>query len=140
MAFTIDEINYYHDRGQMPDWAWVQQNGRSPEWNYNYQKQKMYAEMRKREKAKQREEAKKQIEKQILDAIAYTMMEGEEQVANAAANDIISSINATFGGGSINTQHLTNKSFSANLGAILGRALGEAPFKLLDEIFKDDDY
>ena len=60
MAFTPEQADYYHDRGMMPDWAWVQQNGRSPQWNYEYQKAKMYAEIEAREAAKRREEAKKE--------------------------------------------------------------------------------
>lgn len=139
MGLTPEEIDYYHDIGMMPDWAWVQQNGRSPEWNLEYQRRKMYRELEEREAAKRREEAKKQIEQQILEAILFTLEEGAGTVADAAAEDIISSINAAFGGGSAGaSKQLGNKSFSAELGAMLGRALGQAPFKLLDEIFDDD--
>ena len=110
MAFTPEEADYYHDRGLMPDWAWVQQNGRSPEWNWEYQHRKMYEEIRKREAAKRREEAKKEIERQILDAIVLTMNQGAETVADAAADDIISSINAAFGGGYADDSGLWRKS------------------------------
>lgn len=137
MAFTPEQADYYHDMGLMPTWAWVQQNGRSPEYNYEYQKREMYKAIEEREAAKRREEAKKQIEQQILDAIVLTMQQGEELVANAAADDIIASVNAAFNGGTVSK---SNKSFSAELGAMLGRALGQAPFKLLDDIFKDDEH
>ena len=136
MAFTPEEADYYHDRGMMPDWAWVQQNGRSPEWNWEYQHRKMMEDIKKRERAKQREEAKKQIEQQILDAIVFTMNEGADTVAEAAAADIISSIEGLGSGGKSMSK---KSSFSAELGVILGKALGVEPFKLLDEIFKEDD-
>ena len=64
-----------------------------------------------------------------------TMEQGSEVVATAAADDIIASINAAING---TPAPASKKSFSAELGAMLGRALGEAPFKLLDEIFEDD--
>lgn len=136
MAFTPEQADYYHDRGMMPDWAWVQQNGRSPQWNYEYQKAKMYAEIEAREAAKRREEAKKEIERQLLEAIVSTMEQGSEMVADAAANDIVASINAALNG---TPAPASKKSFAVELGAMLGRALGQAPFKLLEEIFKDDD-
>ena len=136
MAFTPEQADYYHDRGMMPDWAWVQQNGRSPQWNYEYQRAKMYAEIEAREAAKRREEAKKEIERQLLEAIVSTMEQGSEMVADAAANDIVASINAALNG---TPAPASKKSFAVELGAMLGRALGQAPFKLLEEIFKDDD-
>ena len=136
MALTPEQADYYHDRGMMPDWLWVQQNGRSAEWNYQYQKNKLYKEIEEREAAKRREEAKKEIEKQLLEAILYTMEQGSEVVASAAADDIISSINAALTG---TPAPASKKSFSAELGKMLGVALGQAPFKLLDEIFKDDE-
>ena len=136
MAFTPEEADYYHDRGMMPDWAWVQQNGRSPQWNYEYQKAKMYRELEEREAAKRRAEAKKEIERQLLEAIAMTMEQGSEMMVAATADDIVASINAALNG---TPAPASKKSFSADLGKMLGVALGQAPFKLLDEIFKDDE-
>ena len=120
----------------MPDWAWVQQNGRSPQWNWEYQHRKMYEELEAREAAKRRAEAKKEIERQLLEAIAMTMEQGSEMMVEATANDIVASINAALNG---TPAPASKKSFSVELGAMLGRALGQAPFKLLEDIFKDDD-
>lgn len=136
MGFTPEQIDFLHSRGNMPDWMWVHQNGKSPQWNYEYQKRKMYQQIEEREAAKRREEAKKELEKQLLEAIAMTMEQGSEVVASAAADDIIASINAALTG---TPAPASKKSFSAELGVMLGRALGQAPFKLLDEIFKDDE-
>lgn len=41
---NLDEINKLHDEGRMPDWVWLQQNGRSAEENYIYLKKKMQRE------------------------------------------------------------------------------------------------
>ncbi len=34
MAFSKEEIEYYHDKGLMPDWAYYQQNGKSIQENF----------------------------------------------------------------------------------------------------------
>jgi hypothetical protein len=44
MAFTPEEIEYYHNRGLMPDWAYYQQNGKSAQENYVEQHRKMQEE------------------------------------------------------------------------------------------------
>ena len=93
-------------------------------------------ELEEREAAKRREKAKKEIERQLLEAIVSTMEQGSEMVADAAATDIVASINAALNG---TPAPASKKSFSVELGAMLGRALGQAPFKLLEEIFKDDE-
>ena len=136
MPLTPEQADYYHDRGMMPDWAWVQQNGRSPQWNWEYQHRKILADLEAREAAKKREEAKKEIERQLLEAIAMTMEQGSEMMVAATADDIVASINAALNG---TPAPASKKSFSVELGAMLGRALGQAPFKLLEEIFKDDE-
>ena len=136
MPLTPEQADYYHDRGMMPDWAWEQQNGRSPQWNWEYQHRKMYEELEAREAAKRRAEAKKEIERQLLEAIAMTMEQGSEMMVEATANDIVASINAALNG---TPAPASKKSFAVELGAMLGKALGQAPFKLLEEIFKDDD-
>lgn len=137
MAYTPEQADYLHDIGLMPTRYWVMQNGRSPEYNWEYQKREMYKWIEDNERKKKREEAKKKIEQQILDAIVYTMSQGSDLVADAAADEVINTVNAAFGGGSVDSNG--KRSFSADLGAILGKALGEAPFKLLDEIFEEDE-
>ena len=46
MAFTPEEIEYYHNRGLMPDWAYYQQNGKSAEENYAAQKARILSRAR----------------------------------------------------------------------------------------------
>lgn len=38
MAFSKEQIEYLHNTGKMPDWAYYQQNGGSAQENYNRQK------------------------------------------------------------------------------------------------------
>lgn len=71
-----------------------------------------------------------------MQEIAMTMEQGSEMMVEATANDIVASINAALNG---TPAPASKKSFSVELGAMLGRALGQAPFKLLEDIFKDDD-
>jgi len=61
------------------------------------------------------------------------MLEGSGKVAEAAAQDIVNRVHAAISGGSASGS--TN--FSVQLGEALGRGLGQAPFKLLDEIMKE---
>ena len=136
MAYTPEQIDRLHDMGYMPDWVWVQQNGRSAQQNFEYQRRKIYNQIAEREAAKRREEAKKEMEKQILEAILVTLEQATDGVAEETANDVVACINAALNG---TPAPDGKKSFSAEIGAILGRALGEAPFKLLDEIFKEAD-
>ena len=38
MAFSKEQIEYLHNTGKMPNWAYYQQNGGSAQENYNRQK------------------------------------------------------------------------------------------------------
>lgn len=40
MAYTLEQIEYLHNRGLMPDWAYYQQNGKSAQANFNEQRLK----------------------------------------------------------------------------------------------------
>ena len=34
MSYTLQEIEWLHDRGKMPDWAYYQLNGKTAEENF----------------------------------------------------------------------------------------------------------
>ena len=91
----------------------------------------------KRKLAKRREETKKEIQKQLIETLMYAMEQGIEVVAEATVDDIVSGIEAALGGKQ--PIKATKKSLSAELGEILGRALVQGPFKLLDDLFKYED-
>lgn len=57
----------------------------------------------------------------------YTMEE-TEAFEEEVASDVVNMIEAAFDGNSIRSGQLQDKSFSADLGATLGRALAMAPF------------
>lgn len=58
----LKEIEYYHDRGLMPDWFYYQVNGKSAEENYEAQKRKMDEKYRAAELEKQKQ---KELEEQV---------------------------------------------------------------------------
>ena len=66
MAFTLEEIEHYHDIGLMPDWAYYQQNGKSAQENYNEQtriiKERYLERM-------QEQALEKEIEKKVEEAL-----------------------------------------------------------------------
>ena len=70
MAFSKEQIEYLHNTGKMPDWAYYQQNGGSAQENYNRQIQAFRNRLRDRQQEKQQQkEIEKQIEKQLEDKI-----------------------------------------------------------------------
>ena len=66
MAYTKEQIEYLHERGKMPDWAYYQQNGATAQENYNRQIQAFRNRMLERYQEEQQE---KEIEKQIEDKL-----------------------------------------------------------------------
>ena len=79
MAYTLEQIEYLHNRGLMPDWAYYQQNGKSAQANFNEQRMKFAEDCRRREAEKQRKEDEKaleaEIEKQVEKAIEKALDE-----------------------------------------------------------------
>ena len=76
MAYTKEQIEYLHDSGKMPDWAYYQQNGATAQENYNRQIQAFRNRLRDRQQEKQqKKEIEKQIEKQLEDKIEETLEE-----------------------------------------------------------------
>lgn len=131
---TLKEINYYHNAGKMPDWAWAQQNGKSAQDNYAYQRNKFIEYL---EKCKKVEEIKKQIEEQIFLATQSSLEESAAAFEKEAAANIVNNITAAFDGG-IHPERLKSVSFSTQLAAGLGRALVNGVFKTLDDLFDDE--
>ena len=66
MAYTKEQIEYLHDSGKMPDWAYYQQNRATAQENYNRQIQASRNRMLERYQEEQQE---KEIEKQIEDKL-----------------------------------------------------------------------
>ena len=81
MALTPEQIEWLHDTGRMPDWAYFQQNGKTAQQNYveatrrakekimkRYEEQQAEAR-RKAEEKKLEAELEKQIEKKLETAL-----------------------------------------------------------------------
>ena len=83
MAYTQEQIEWLHDNGKMPDWAYFQQNGKTAQQNYveatrrakekilkRYEEQQAEA----RRKAEEREMEKKleaELEKKLEKAFLF---------------------------------------------------------------------
>ena len=65
MAYTQEQIEWLHDHGKMPDWAYYQQNDKSPTMNLFEQTKKikeraLQAIKQREEEARRKEDQKKQ--------------------------------------------------------------------------------
>ena len=79
MAFTPEQIEYLHSRGQMPDWVYYQQNGTLQE-NYNEIKRKNGERTRRQMEERKKREAEAaaleaEIEKKAAEAIEKSLDE-----------------------------------------------------------------
>lgn len=63
MAFSKEQIEYLHNTGKMPDWAYYQQNGGSAQENYN------------RQKLEQRQRMTQQLQEKELEEIIMKKVE-----------------------------------------------------------------
>ena len=80
MAYTLEQIEWLHDNGKMPDWAYYQQNGKSAQANFEAQTRKFKADCMKRivEQERRKEEEKAleaEIEKKAEAAIEKALEE-----------------------------------------------------------------
>lgn len=74
MAYTLEKIEYLHDIGAMPDWAYYQQNGKTAEENFRIQQQKRQVETRRRmEEERRRKEFEKELEAETEKKAAATI-------------------------------------------------------------------
>lgn len=66
MSCTKEQIEYLHNSGNMPDFAYYQQNGATAQDNYNRQMQVFKNRITERQQQKKQQE---EIEKQIEDKL-----------------------------------------------------------------------
>lgn len=131
---NIEYANKMYSMGKMPLRYWVQQNGRTAQENFNYQREKIIKDaMRKKEL----EQLKKQIEEELFIANMTAIDESAGALEQDVATNVVNNISATFNGG-IYPERLN--SFSKQIAIGLGRAIGNMPFKLIEDFFdKYDD-
>ena len=79
MAYTLEEIEYLHDTGKMPDWIYYQMNGKTLQENYNSivrkREAEFYKKLKEQERQKQQKELEAEIEKQAEKAIEKALEE-----------------------------------------------------------------
>lgn len=79
MALTLEQIEYLHDIGKMPDWAYYQQNGKTAQQNYTEQKRKMRKQLEERlnkeREEKQMEEDMYKIMKRVIKKIEKELVD-----------------------------------------------------------------
>ena len=73
MAFTQAELEYYHNKGKMPDWIYYQLSDKPAWMKLEEQHRRMYENIKAREEAKKAREAEKQLDKDIQDKVENTL-------------------------------------------------------------------
>ena len=77
MAFTQYELDYYHSKGQIPDWMYYQMSDKPVWMKMAEQKQRLYDRIREAEEERKRIEEEKKlgkdIEKQIEKELPKTL-------------------------------------------------------------------
>lgn len=79
MALTLEQIEYLHDIGKMPDWAYYQQNGKTAQQNYVEQKRKMRKET---EEQLNRMRQQEQMEEDMYKILKKVINRIEKELAN----------------------------------------------------------
>ena len=75
MAFSKEEIEYYHNNRLMPDWIYYQQNGKTAQENYDdimrkrqaYSKQLLEARSRRAREAQEQKKLEAELEKKAYE-------------------------------------------------------------------------
>ena len=80
MALTQEQIEWLHDNGKMPDWAYFQQNGKTAQQNYVEATRRARERIMKNYETQQAEAKRKAEEKQLEKDIEKQIEKGLEKV------------------------------------------------------------
>ena len=80
MAFSQAEIEYYHNKGQMPDWIYYQLSDKPVWMKWEEQHRRMYENLKAREEAQAQREAEKKLEKDIEKKVENTLEKALEEL------------------------------------------------------------
>ena len=70
MAFSQEQIEYYHNKGQMPDWIYYQLSDKDLQTKWQEQHQKMYDRLRaQEEESRHQKELEKMVEQKLDEAV-----------------------------------------------------------------------
>ena len=120
--------------GTLPERYYYYNQQYSAEEIYYAHRKKIISEQRKADKIKK---LKEDLQKRIEEAMFQSLAAEEETVVNAAALDLKNQLNAAFNDNTINPNALRSTSFIMDLGVALSKALGQLPFKLIDDFLND---
>ena len=89
MAYTKEQIEWLHEHGQMPDWAYYQQNGKTAQENWEEQHRKIMERYRQSE-AEQRRQAEEKAQQKKLEAELEKQLEKKlEKALEKALDDLL---------------------------------------------------
>ena len=93
MALTKEQIEWLHDHGKMPDWAYYQQNGKSAQENWDEQHRKIMENYRQREAEQRRQAEEKALEKKLEADLEKQIEKKLEKALEKALDDLLKDFN-----------------------------------------------
>ena len=89
MAYTKEQIEWLHDNGLMPDWAYYQQNGKTAQENWNEQHRKIMERYHQREAEERRQAEEKALEKKLEADLEKQLEKKLEKALEKALDDLL---------------------------------------------------
>lgn len=89
MAYTQEQIEWLHDNGKMPDWAYFQQNGKTAQQNYVEATRRAKERILRLYEEQQAKARKKEEEKKLEAELAKNVEKQVEQALEKALADLL---------------------------------------------------
>lgn len=89
MALTLEQIEWLHDNGKMPDWAYFQQNGKTAQQNYVEATRRAKEKILKRYEEQQEEARRKAEEKELEKKLEAEIEKKLEKTLEKALDDLL---------------------------------------------------
>ena len=89
MALTPEQIEWLHDNGKMPDWAYFQQNGKTAQQNYTEATRRAKEKILKRYEEQQAEARRKAEEKELEKKLEAELEKKLEKTLEKALDDLL---------------------------------------------------
>ena len=89
MALTPEQIEWLHDHGKMPDWAYYQQNGKSAQANWEEQHRKIMERYTQREAEARRKAEEKKLEAELEKKLEAELEKKLEKALEKALDDLL---------------------------------------------------
>ena len=89
MALTPEQIEWLHDHGKMPDWAYYQQNGKTAQENWEEQHRKIMERYRQREAEQRRQAEEKALEKKLEADLEKQIEKKLDKALEKALDDLL---------------------------------------------------